>query len=63
MPVTLQCVEEYNNIDRRISRFVIPVGATINMDGAALYEAVSYINVYHLTGNPELPLILSNMNN
>ena len=41
MPVTLKCVEENNNIDKRISRFVIPVGATINMDGTALYEAVS----------------------
>ena len=41
MPVTFNCVEEKNKIDRRISRFVIPVGATINMDGTALYEAVS----------------------
>ena len=40
MPVTFNCVEEKNKIDRRISRFVIPVGATINMDGTALYEAV-----------------------
>ena len=40
MPVTFNCVEEKNKIDARISRFVIPVGATINMDGTALYEAV-----------------------
>ena len=45
MPVTMRCVEENNNIDRRISRFVIPVGATINMDGTALYEAVSLLTV------------------
>jgi len=43
MPVTLRCVEENNGIDKRISRFVIPVGATINMDGTALYEAVACV--------------------
>ena len=46
MPVTLKCTEEKNKIDERISRFVIPVGATINMDGAALYEAVITILAY-----------------
>jgi len=36
-------LEENNGIDRRITRFVLPVGATINMDGTALYEAVAAI--------------------
>ena len=46
MPVTLKCVEERNHVDRRVSRFVIPVGATINMDGTALYEAVSLVVLF-----------------
>lgn len=41
MPVTLRCLEVNNKIDPRVSSFVIPVGATINMDGTALYEAVA----------------------
>nr|CAG6011369.1 unnamed protein product [Menidia menidia] len=40
LPVTFRCAEENNGIDKRITRFVLPVGATINMDGTALYEAV-----------------------
>lgn len=50
MPVTLRCVEENNNIDKRISRFVIPVGATINMDGTALYEAVACLFIAQVSG-------------
>ena len=40
MPTTIKCTEEYNGIDKRISRFVLPLGATVNMDGTALYEGV-----------------------
>uniref|UniRef100_A0A3P9HV93 Amino acid transporter n=1 Tax=Oryzias latipes TaxID=8090 RepID=A0A3P9HV93_ORYLA len=43
LPVTFRCAEENNRIDKRITRFVLPVGATINMDGTALYEAVAAI--------------------
>ncbi|TRY97161.1 hypothetical protein DNTS_009644 [Danionella cerebrum] len=43
LPVTFRCAEENNRIDKRITRFVLPVGATINMDGTALYEAVASI--------------------
>ncbi len=41
LPVTMECVEEKNDIDKRASSFVLPLGATINMDGTALYEAVA----------------------
>lgn len=41
LPVTFKCLEENNKIDKRITRFVLPVGATINMDGTALYEALA----------------------
>lgn len=43
LPVTFRCLEENLKIDSRVTRFVLPVGATINMDGTALYEAVAPI--------------------
>jgi len=43
MPVTIQCLEEKCLLDSRIVRFVIPLGATLNMDGTALYEAIGAI--------------------
>ena len=44
-----------NKIDARISRFVFPMGATINMDGTALYEAVAAIFIAQMTGmNPTI---------
>ena len=43
LPVTMRCLEVNNGVDPRISRFVLPIGATINMDGTALYEAVAAI--------------------
>lgn len=39
----MHCIEDKCGIDVRISRFVMPIGATINMDGTALYEAVAAI--------------------
>ncbi|XP_012282239.1 excitatory amino acid transporter 1 [Orussus abietinus] len=41
LPVAIGCLEDRNGIDPRVSRFVMPIGATINMDGTALYEAVA----------------------
>ena len=43
MPVTLRCLEKKNNVDIRVAQFVVPIGATVNMDGTALYEAVAPI--------------------
>ncbi|XP_011307233.1 excitatory amino acid transporter 1 isoform X2 [Fopius arisanus] len=40
LPITLQCLDNMG-VDSRISKFVVPIGATINMDGTALYEAVA----------------------
>ncbi|XP_046621437.1 excitatory amino acid transporter 1-like isoform X1 [Neodiprion virginianus] len=43
LPVAIGCLEDRNGIDPRVARFVMPIGATINMDGTALYEAVAAI--------------------
>ncbi|XP_031831414.1 excitatory amino acid transporter 1 isoform X1 [Nomia melanderi] len=42
LPVTIQCLDNIG-VDPRITRFVVPIGATINMDGTALYEAIAAI--------------------
>nr|CDS31543.1 excitatory amino acid transporter 2 [Hymenolepis microstoma] len=43
LPVTFKCLEGNLGIDARVTRFVLPIGATVNMDGTALYEAVACI--------------------
>ncbi|XP_021929628.1 excitatory amino acid transporter 1 isoform X2 [Zootermopsis nevadensis] len=43
LPISMNCLEEKNEIDSRVARFVMPIGATINMDGTALYEAVAAV--------------------
>jgi Na+/H+-dicarboxylate symporter len=41
LPVTIECVEKENKISRRTTLFVIPLGATVNMNGTALYESIA----------------------
>jgi Na+/H+-dicarboxylate symporter len=43
LPVTLEQVEESGGVSNRIASFVLPLGATINLDGTALYEIVSVL--------------------
>uniref|UniRef100_A0A0M3IAZ4 Amino acid transporter n=1 Tax=Ascaris lumbricoides TaxID=6252 RepID=A0A0M3IAZ4_ASCLU len=57
LPVTIECCEQNLNIDKRIARFVLPVGATINMNGTALYEAVSAVFIAQLTVGYKLTVL------
>jgi len=50
LPVTQRCVEENLGVPRRIAGFVLPLGATVNSDGTALYEAIAAIFVASLYG-------------
>jgi Na+/H+-dicarboxylate symporter len=50
LPVTLRCVEQHLHVKRDIAGFVVPLGATLNMDGTALYEAVAALFIANLAG-------------
>lgn len=43
LPVTMECVTENLGVDEEVSSFVLPLGATVNMDGTSLYQAVAAI--------------------
>jgi len=45
LPVTIERVEEHIGVDKEVSSFVLPVGATINMDGTSLYQGVAAVFV------------------
>lgn len=50
LPVTIKCAEDNNRVSPKAAGFVLPLGATINMDGTALYEAVAAIFIAQLYG-------------
>ena len=50
LPVTLRCVEQHLHVKRDIAGFVLPLGATLNMDGTALYEATAALFIANLAG-------------
>lgn len=56
IPISLRCAEQNLGVPRRIAGFVIPLGATVNMDGTALYEAAAALFVANLIG-VELTLV------
>ncbi len=56
LPVTTECVEERLGVNKKISGFVLPIGATINMDGTCMYQAVAAVFIAQVTGH-DLTLI------
>jgi len=64
LPVTMERVEEHIGVDKEVSSFVLPVGATINMDGTSLYQAVAAVFIaqalgFDLTFADQLTIILT----
>ena len=50
LPVTMDRVEEYLGVDEEVASFVLPIGATINMDGTSLYQAVAAVFIAQAFG-------------
>lgn len=50
LPVTMERVEEHLGVDREVSSFVLPIGATVNMDGTSLYQGVAAVFIAQVFG-------------
>ena len=50
LPVTLKCLQQNAGVSKRVSSFVLPLGATVNMDGTALYECVAVLFIGQVMG-------------
>ncbi|KAM6298219.1 neutral amino acid transporter A [Aegotheles albertisi] len=48
LPSMIKCIEENNGVDKRISRFILPIGATVNMDGAAIFQCMAAVFIAQL---------------
>ena len=64
LPVTMERVEEHLGVDSEITSFVCPVGATINMDGTSLYQAVAAVFIcqalnFDLSFSDQLTIVLT----
>jgi len=64
LPVTMERVEEHIGVDKEVSSFVLPVGATINMDGTSLYQGVAAVFIaqalsFDLTFSGQLTIVLT----
>ncbi|WP_247235383.1 dicarboxylate/amino acid:cation symporter [Telluribacter sp. SYSU D00476] len=51
LPVTMERVEEHIGVEKEVTSFVLPVGATINMDGTSLYQAVAAVFISQAFGD------------
>lgn len=64
LPVTMERLEEHVGVDQEVSSFVLPVGATINMDGTSVYQAIAAVFIsqalgFDLTLGNQLTIILT----
>ena len=51
LPLTMRCATENGGVPERVASFTLPLGATVNMDGTALYEAVAVLFVAQMLGD------------
>ena len=54
LPTTIECCETRAKIDKRVTRFVLPIGATCNMDGTALYFAITVLFIAQMESDVNL---------
>ena len=64
LPVTMECVEDNLGVDKKVTSFVLPIGATVNMDGTCLYQAVAVVflaqmHMIDLTLGQQLTIVLT----
>ena len=64
LPVTLECVEDNIGVSKSTASFVLPIGATVNMDGTSLYQAVAVVflaqfHMVDLTFMQQLSIVLT----
>lgn len=64
LPVTMERVEEHLGVDKEVSSFVLPVGATVNMDGTSLYQGIAAVFIsqalgHHLEFTDQLIIVLT----
>lgn len=64
LPVTMECVEENMGASKKISSFVLPIGATVNMDGTSMYQAIAVVflaqlHMVDLTVGQQLTIVLT----
>ncbi|NNC88002.1 MAG: dicarboxylate/amino acid:cation symporter [Akkermansiaceae bacterium] len=52
LPITMRCVQDNAGVSKRTASFTLPLGATVNMDGTALYECVAVLFVAQVMGIP-----------
>ncbi len=60
LPVTIHCLTKKLDVDEKVAEFALPVGATVNMDGTALYEGVAVIFLIQMYGGlADVPIVLT----
>jgi len=64
LPVTLECLEDNMKVSKNVAGFVLPIGATVNMDGTSMYQAIAVVflaqmHMVDLTLGQQLTIVLT----
>jgi Na+/H+-dicarboxylate symporter len=64
LPVTMECVRDNIGVSQNVTNFVLPIGATVNMDGTSLYQAIAVVflaqmHLVDLTLGQQLTIVLT----